>query len=423
MFCTLIVLNRGFRTNVFVISLSDNSLGFFSVSVAAAATFAIFAKGASAAPFVDTFGATIITMYVLILMPLPSLYFLRILIDFFIVLNIILMLFEWATQSSILNAPQLIYTSSGELVADYRPSGLFGYPLTAAAVLGQYSIALLVSTPLRYSPTSVIRLSLSILSLLALVMTGGRSSMLTTMLILALFYIISVIQSIASGLVNRAALVINMVLFSVILLALIPLLSFGVFDELVGRLENDYGSALSREFAWDILLTTPPRDLLFGLPLVDVAALQYNYNLIAIEISWINFILVCGMMFTIPLFVGFCLFLFKSIPKYCASGVYFLSCFSLIINSSNNGIWAKTNALTTGIALSFAFFRRDIIDSGTKHLYRHNPRFIAGAPKIGRPQRLTPGADSRTAAGEPTHHLLRIDRALAAAVAGKEGLV
>ena len=111
---------------------------------------------------------------------------------------------------------------------------------------------------------------------------------------------------------------------------------------MLDRFQYDYGSALSRDYALQILEQSSTSDLWFGLPLAELSAIQQSYGLIAIEISWVNFILVGGLITTIPLFILFYFFLFRSTRLYCDFGIYFVSLLILVGTSANSGIWSKT---------------------------------------------------------------------------------
>ena len=80
-------------------------------------------------------------------------------------------------------------------------------------------------------------------------------------------------------------------------------------------------------------------------------------NITAIEISWANFVLACGLVFTVPLFATYLLFLVRFLPRYCAAPAILPSVLLLIVTAANNGIWAKTTVLTTSFAIILAFFR------------------------------------------------------------------
>jgi hypothetical protein len=121
---------------------------------------------------------------------------------------------------------------------------------------------------------------------------------------------------------------------------------------------------LSRDYALEILQSISPFALWFGLSESELNTLQGSFNLIAIEISWVNFIIVGGLITTIPLFITFCLFLFGSLPRYCSFGIYFVSMLILESTFASNSIWSKTTIITCSLIIAISLLRRDIIRQG-----------------------------------------------------------
>jgi hypothetical protein len=143
-------------------------------------------------------------------------------------------------------------------------------------------------------------------------------------------------------------------------LALPVMAEFDVFDVMLARFARDDGSTLSREYAFQLLMSTPLQDLWFGLDQRDVANLQRQFGLVAIENAWINFAMVCGLFITIPLLVTYLLFLFRSNPRYCTSGIYYTALFQFILSNATNDLWSKNTGFATSLAVVFAFLRRDM---------------------------------------------------------------
>ena len=99
---------------------------------------------------------------------------------------------------------------------------------------------------------------------------------------------------------------------AVVPICLMVLLQLGLFDTVLERIADDQGSAMSRAIALDIVSNTPTDKLWLGLSTGDLRALalrQQEFDLIAIEISWANFLLSSGIVFTVPLFAAYSLFL------------------------------------------------------------------------------------------------------------------
>ena len=251
-----------------------------------------------------------------------------------------------------------VFGQQGEGSFFGRLSALFGHPLNAAMLFGIYSIANVVSTPIRFSPACYARLSLSILSYLAIFPTGGRASMVATTIIFLLYISYSTIASVSRGYLNPAAVFyvgfvgITLALFGVVLW------SAGFFDPMLDRFDNDYGSALSRDYALEILQSASNSTLWFGFSSSELDSLRLSLGLIAIEIAWVNFILVGGLITAIPLFITFFLFLFRSLRNYCDVGIYFVSLLIFESTFASNSIWSKTSVLTSSLIVGISFLRR-----------------------------------------------------------------
>jgi hypothetical protein len=353
-FGLLLLLDDRFREDVLAICLTDLNLIAFAVSVAVTSFFAIVVKGVSIAPFVDTFLAALVLTVGCLCLPERYLRLFRYLLDAFFIASIAMVFFEFYTKSSIL------YSYGASDLGIFRATALFEGPLSAATLLGLYSLVILVSTPIKFSFGCVTRLLLSFASFSAAFATGSRTALVTVLFIAAGYVAVSLINQIRRGYINTAALLYFAVAMPLAGIVLAIFLYMGLFDTILTRFEYDFGSAFSRQVAIDLLFNMPEGDLWFGLSASDVAGLmiwQGALGLIAIEISWINFILVCGLVFTLILFATFVLFLFRFLSRYCGSSVYAPSLFLLIITAASNGIWSKTTILSTSLVIIICFLK------------------------------------------------------------------
>ena len=353
-FGLMFLADNRFRDDVLAICFTDLNLIAFAVSVAATSSFAIVVKGVSIAPFVDTFLAAIVLTVGCLCLPERYLRLFRHLLDAFFIVSIAMVFFEFYTKSSVL------YSYGASELGIFRATALFEGPLSAATLLGLYSLVILVSTPINFSLGCVTRLLFSFASFSAAFATGSRTALVTVLLIAGGYVVFSLANQIRHGYINKAALVYFSMAVPLAGTALAIFLSLGLFDTILTRFEYDFGSAFSRQVALDLLFNMSEGDFWFGLSASDVAGLmiwQGAFGLIAIEISWINFILVCGIVFTLVLFVTFVLFLFGFLPKYCGSSVYAPSLFLLIITAASNGIWSKTTILSTSLAIIICFLK------------------------------------------------------------------
>src|SRR5262249_25973222 len=101
-FGLLLLLDRRFRDAALAICFTDFNLIAFAVSVACTALFAIFAKGVSIAPFVDTFLAALVLTVGCLCLPGKYLRLFQYLLDGFFILSIAMVFYEFYTKSSIL---------------------------------------------------------------------------------------------------------------------------------------------------------------------------------------------------------------------------------------------------------------------------------------------------------------------------------
>ena len=293
---------------------SDPSLALF-VAAVLLTIISSYSPDVSIAPFVDTFAVAIVTTVALTCVSNQQITVTRRLVDAIFVVNIFVMFCELVMQTDFLidyantlgrNPEEIaVFGQQGEGSYFGRLSALFGHPLNAAMLFGIYSIANLVSTSLRFSPACTARVTLSILSYLAIFPTGGRASMVATTIIILLYISYSTIASVSRGYLNPVG--VFYVGFIVVTLAILGavLWSAGFFDQMLDRFENDYGSALSRHYAMEILQNASNFTLWFGSSSSELDSLRLSFGLIAIEIAWVNFILVGGLITAIPLFISF----------------------------------------------------------------------------------------------------------------------
>jgi hypothetical protein len=370
-------------------ALSDYSLLGFSAIIFLTAVFAIVARGAQIAPFVDTSGLLILVTLIFISLPKPPLLLFRKWLDVFFVINIGMMLAEYVLKRNFMTiyAGDLIY--QGERYTDLiRPAGLFGAPLSAAGLLSIYAVVKLTYSPLTYSQASAWRLFIFFMATVAIFTTGSRAPLLLTFLTVALYLVIAVHRAVMTRRVNPAAF--GWILASAFgAMLVIPVLyRLGFFDLFLVRLMEDNGSALARDYALQMLYDTRTEDLWLGRPLAEIFALQRSYGIIAIEISWINFILVCGYVLTIPLIIFFCLFWLRTIPRHCLPSAFLLGIYVIINSTATIGFWGKTTGFAATVAIIFTFLRRDLGGASGAVRKSHRP-LLPGEPIFGKPMRLS----------------------------------
>ena len=356
-FICLWLIDPRFRGNVTHLCCTSWTLISFAFAVGTTASYAVLVKHVPITPFVDTFLAALLVAIGWICLPPKNLRLLRYLLDIYFVTSIAILVLEYGTKSWVI-AP----VSEGfAYVSQFRSHAFFEHSLSGAILLGVYSIVNLTSTPINFTRHCLVRLTLGFASLLAIFTTGGRTAITVTILILFAFLAISIVRQLASGRINRAAVVYGFFGFPVVAICVMVLLQFGFFDTMLSRFDYDSGSASARAVALDLVWNMPANHSLFGLQPSDLSALaqrQEELNVSAIEISWANFVLASGLVFTIPLLTTYTLFLVQFLPRYCTAPAILPSIFLLIVTAASNGIWAKTTVLTTSFAIILAFLRQ-----------------------------------------------------------------
>ena len=355
-FGLLLFSDARFRNAVISLCCTESSLISFGIVVGAVASYAIVAKHVSIAPFIDTFAAALAITIGFICLSQRYLRIFRALLNVYFVLSIVIVFFEYYSKVNIINPDAYLHYHDF-----YRASALFEGPLTASSLLALYSLVILITTQISFSLLSGGRLLLSFASFVGILTTGGRTSLVTCAVIAFVYLGLSLINQLRRGYIAKAGLVYAAIAVPLVVIGLIVFLWLGLFDTIAARFNNDIGSAFSRQLAIDMLYNMSIGDLWFGLSANDVlnlVAIQKELGLIAIEISWVNVILVCGLIFTIPFFLTYLLFLFRFLPKYCGLSVMYPSLFLLITTAASNGIWSKTTILSTSMAMLVSFMRR-----------------------------------------------------------------
>jgi hypothetical protein len=363
-FAWSLALDGGFRHTFLAIVTLDLSLTGFALTTGCTAAYAILFKGASIAPFIETLAATLVVFVITISLPARAIAVLRWAIHAIMIFSIVMIIAEYYMGRTFIPiyTGETIYT--GELLTSLnRPAGLFGHPLSAAAFLCMYAVLLIASIAPQSSIQSLLKPVLALLAFSGAATTGGRTAIITSILLVGLYFAGSILWAPVRGWIEKSTLTALALIVALSLFAMPFLASLGIFDLLLLRFENDNGSALAREYALQILSSVPVDDLWLGIGLADAAGMQASYGIIAIEISWVNYILVCGLIFTIPFFITFLLFLFRSLPKYCTPPIYLVSLFYLLLSFSSNGLWSKSTAFAAGLAMSVAFLRKPLAAS------------------------------------------------------------
>lgn len=264
--------------------------------------------------------------------------------------NALLALFEFATKTLIFP-----YRLDGEVfMADLRSTALQGHPLSNATVTSVYVLALLSGSRSLSMP---LRLGLIGLQCAALVAFGGRSAMVTTIVLGGCYLLIQGLRSLRTGRVNLLGAALGLILAALVPVVIALAASYGFFDALLERFVSDSGSANARVEMFELFKHFELRDLIVG-PDIDLIESLRRINGLeqGIENPVIRLVLYQGAFFTLLLFVGFALFMHE-VARRCHSGLWLTMLGWLILLNTSESLASKTTLMTKFVVIALVLYR------------------------------------------------------------------
>ena len=231
-----------------------------------------------------------------------------------------------------------------EITTDWRSTALLGHPLLNAAATATYAHMLLIGGG-RDIPVWV-RIPAFLLQAAAMIAFGGRAA--TVLLILfAIPALVVAIWGFRGSYRMTPAAAGGLVLCAMVGLALLAMLvSGGFFDKFLGRFLDDGGSAAARSSMFDVLWALTPEMLLFGSDPDYVASLQRQAGIpFGIESFWVALVAYQGLLFSIPFFAMFFVFL-NGLRKWAIPGSAWNILLFLLIISTSTSLSSKTAMLS-----------------------------------------------------------------------------
>lgn len=275
---------------------------------------------------------------------------LQVVIHAVMTVNALLALFEFATKTLVFP-----YRFDGvTFVNDLRSTALQGHPLVNATVTAIYILSLLsgarsLSTPLR--------LGLVGLQFCALVAFGGRSAMVTTIVLGGIYMVIQGLAQLRTGRVNLLGAALAIMLAALLPVVVVLAGYYGFFDALLERFVSDSGSANARVEMFDLFNHLELRDLIVG-PDIDVLESMRRISGLeqGIENPIIRMTLYQGAFFTLLIFFGFALFMHE-VARRCHPGVWLPMLGWLILLNTSESLASKTTLMTKFVVMILALYR------------------------------------------------------------------
>src|ERR1700726_4065595 len=216
-----------------------------------------------------------------------------------ILLNVILGYYEY------FSGHRLFPLTLGDVIVmgEWRSSALLGHPLTASGVIAAYILALILRPAL--CPPVLVRLPLIAFCLASLMVFGGRTALVTVMLLIGFFVAMEIFRILRGGRTSLPTAIAAICLLFVVAAGIFAAFDLGIFDKMLLRFSSDKGSTLARYATFDLLSHFDWRELVLGPNPVRANALQTQWGLnYGIEDFWISCIVQFGIIHTVLLTIG-----------------------------------------------------------------------------------------------------------------------
>lgn len=245
---------------------------------------------------------------------------------------------------------------------DTRSSGLLGHPLENAHIAGTYLMILLVGGG--SNMPRMLRLPAILLQLAALVPFGGRTALLLTMLVMAIWSIPRLLHALRGGTISLPVLATIAFMTPIFAIAVGLLANQGFFSIMLDRFSDDGGSAQSRVAMFEIFDQLSLRDIFVGANADLIDAMRRSRGLEwGIENPVVRLVLYQGLAFTTFLIAGFACFLIE-VGRRLRPGAAIPFIFFLIVANSYESLSNKTIILGHFVVLMLVMFAPRRADRG-----------------------------------------------------------
>jgi hypothetical protein len=254
-----------------------------------------------------------------------------------ILLNVILGYYEY------FSGHRLFPLTLGDVIVmgEWRSSALLGHPLTASGVIAAYILALILRPAL--CPPVIVRLPLIAFCLGSLMAFGGRTSLVTVLVMIGCYAALEIFRILRGGRISLPVAMGAICLLFVAAAGIVAALDIGIFDKMLLRFSSDKGSTLARYATFNLLSHFDWHELVLGPNPVRANALQTQWGLnYGIEDFWISCIVQFGIIHTILLTIGL------------------IGLFAEILQRSSRAAWAIVLLVVIVAASSVSFSSKNI---------------------------------------------------------------
>lgn len=225
------------------------------------------------------------------------------------------------------------------VVGEWRSSAFLGHPLTASGIVGAYILAMTLRPAL--CSAAMIRIPLIALCLGSLMAFGGRTALVTVLLLMSFLGAAEAFRILRGKRVSLPTVIGTICLLFVAGAGIFAAYDLGIFDKMLLRFSSDKGSALARFATFDLLSHFDWYELVIGPNPVRVNALQAQLGLnYGIENFWISCVVQFGIIHTTLLTVGLVCF-FVEILKRADPAAWAIMVLILVIAASSVSFSSK----------------------------------------------------------------------------------
>ncbi len=262
--------------------------------------------------------------------------FLRKFLHSILFVNAMVGLLEFATHHRLF--PYVILGE--EVEGDYRSTALLGHPLLNASTTGAYILCLFLGGDKALSPAK--RAILLVPQVLSMAAFGGRTAIVASSLIVGLRLLRDFVNVLLGARFDMTRPLAFFIASPFVLALGVFMISAGAFDDLIGRFNDDNGSAEARVIMIRMFDLFEFGDLMLGpKPELVTSALSTLGIRIGIENTWVALIFQYGALMT-SFFVAGMLALFWVFWRRAQAGATLLFVFFFIVISSAIGLASKT---------------------------------------------------------------------------------
>lgn len=243
------------------------------------------------------------------------------------------------------------------VLGEWRSAALLGHPLTASGLIAGYVLALILKPQI--CPQPLLRLPLIVVCFGSLMVFGGRTALVTTLVIIAAWAAFALLRLMRGNRVPLLALIVGVCLLFAGLAAVLAILDLGVFDKMLLRFSSDKGSALAQFATLDLLSHLDAQEILFGPTVSRANALQNQLGLdYGIENFWIACIMQFGLIHTALMTVALVAF-FVMLLRRSSRAVLALMALIAVIAASSVSFSSKNIQLAQFVILITVLLPRE----------------------------------------------------------------